>query len=240
MKLKVRYFGGVRERLGRDFDEVAVTVCGEDGARVTVGALWEALLELHPQLERMRGFVRVAVNLDFAEDATILNPDDEIALIPPVSGGAGSGASGDPEERSDPSGAFRVTRAPLDSEVVRHLVLRPDAGAVLVFQGVVRDHTGARKVSHLEYDIYLEMALQKLIECAGEVHERWHDIQIAIHHRWGRLEIGEEAVVIAVSSPHRANAFRACEYAIDRLKEIVPVWKKEVSPDGEEWIGMGP
>lgn len=232
MQLEVRYFGGLRERLGADRELIEVEAAG---AAATVDDLWRALIAAHPQLEGMRGFVRVAVNLDFAEAASALAEGDEVALIPPVSGGAGA-----PGELSAEGGAFLVTRAALEAEEVERHVRHPAAGALVLFKGVVRDHTGPRDVSYLEYDIYLEMALQKLRECAAEVRERWAQVRVAIHHRWGRLEIGEAAVIIAVSSPHRKQAFLASEYAIDRLKEIVPVWKKEVGPDGEEWIGMGP
>jgi molybdopterin synthase catalytic subunit len=241
MKLTIRYFGGIRERLGRELEEVEVETAAAGAASPTVEDLWRALGEAHPELVEMRGFVRVAVNRDFADDTTALNPQDEIALIPPVSGGADlpENSSEELSECSDPTGAFRMTRAPLDSDAVREHVVRSEAGAVVVFEGVVRDHTGSRAVSYLEYETYLEMALDKLVECAGEVESRWSAVQIAIHHRWGRLEIGEKAVVIAVSSAHRADAFEACQFAIDRLKEIVPIWKKEVGPDGDQWVGMG-
>jgi molybdopterin synthase catalytic subunit len=192
----------------------------------------------------MKSFVRVAVNRDFADDDTQISPDDEIALIPPVSGGAGEPVEpvepAASTEEADDTGAFRITLAELDTDQVRAHVTRPDAGAIVLFEGVVRDHTGDHDVSYLEYETYLAMALDKVVQTAAEVTERWPDAQIAIHHRYGRLDIGEKAVVIAVSSPHRATAFEACQYAIDRLKEIVPIWKKEVGPDGDEWVGMGP
>lgn len=242
MKLTIRYFGGIRERLGKDAEVVEVA-SAEDGAP-SVDDLWRALLKAHPELAGTRGSTRVAVNREFATGEMRLNPEDEIALIPPVSGGVDSPEKDgpkevEPTECADPSGAFLMTDQPLDADAVRAFVTRPAAGAIVVFEGVVRDHTGDREVSYLEYETYLEMARDKLVECASEVKGRWDTIEIAIHHRWGRLEIGERAVVIAVSSPHRPAAFEACAYTIDRLKEIVPIWKKEVSPDGDEWVGMG-
>jgi len=243
MNITIRYFGGIRERLGKDAEqlelEVAKDRAGED-AQPTVDDLWRAILRAHPALEGIRGSTRVAVNREFARPDLVLNSGDEIALIPPVSGGVDmpeedEGAT----ECADPTGAFLMTDRPLDTEAVRAFVSRPEAGAVVVFEGVVRDHTGDREVSYLEYETYLEMALDKLVECADEVVSRWGGVVIAIHHRYGRLEIGEKAVVIAVSSPHRVAAFEACAFTIDRLKEIVPIWKKEVSPDGDEWVGMG-
>lgn len=238
MKLMIRYFGGVRERLGEDAEALDVQAAGD--AAPTVDDLWRALVAAHPELSGLRSSTRVALNREFALDTDVLSPDDEIALIPPVSGGADvSEAHEATRELSDPSGAFLMTDRPLNTGAVRAFVTRPAAGAVVVFEGVVRDHTGARAVSYLEYETYLEMARDKLIECADEAKARWETVVVAIHHRYGRLEIGECAVVIAVSSPHRAAAFEACAYIIDRLKETVPIWKKEVSPDGDEWVGMG-
>lgn len=235
MKLIIRYFGGVRERLGRDFETLEVRAPA--GQAPTVDDLWRTLIAAHPKLQRLRESTRVAVNREFALDSTVLHPEDELALIPPVSGGVDLPA--EPTEAADPTGAFLMTARPLDTQAVRALVTRPQAGAIVVFEGVVRDHTGARQVSYLEYETYLAMARDKLVACAAEVQARWQTVAIAIHHRYGRLEIGEKAVVIAVSSPHRGAAFEACAYAIDRLKEIVPIWKKEVSPDGDVWVGMG-
>lgn len=242
MKLTIRYFGGIRERLSKGSEVLEVEAA--EGAAPTVDDLWRALLEARPELLGTRESTRVAVNREFATGETLLSSDDEIALIPPVSGGVDMPQEDapkkvEPTECADLSGAFLMTDQPLDADAVRAFVTRPSAGAIVVFEGVVRDHTGDREVSYLEYETYLEMARDKLVECADEVVARWETIEIAIHHRWGCLEIGERAVVIAVSSPHRVAAFEACAYTIDRLKEIVPIWKKEVSPDGNEWVGMG-
>ena len=157
--------------------------------------------------------------------ATPPEDGDELAFIPPVSGG-----SDDPR--------FAMTTAPLTLDAVIALVERPEAGAVATFTGVVRNHTKERKVVRLEYDAYVPMAERKLRETAEKAEERW-PVRVAIHHRHGSLEVGELAVVIAVSSPHRAEAFDACRFVIEELKREVPIWKKEVSPDGEEWIGRG-
>ncbi len=233
MNLNIKYFAGLREKIGRSEETIELP------SEATVADLWDALTTRHPELSKMRSFVRVAVNRDFVDDSTRLAADDEVALIPPVSGGSGDGEN-EPTELEDVSGAFRITRGALDTDRVRDHVSRSEAGAIVLFEGVVRDHTGDRSVSFLEYETYLEMALDKLVETGEEVASRWEDAQIAIHHRYGKLDIGEKAVVIAVSSPHRATAFEACQWAIDRLKEVVPIWKKEVGPDGSEWVGMGP
>ncbi len=134
---------------------------------------------------------------------------------------------------------FRISKDKIDSDLLRKKVERDEAGAIVLFEGIVRNHTGDKKVAYLEYEAYEEMALKKLEEVAVEV-VAGRDILVAISHRFGKLEIGDIAVTIAVSSPHRADAFDACSRIIDRLKEEVPIWKKEVGEDGSEWIGWGP
>jgi len=138
---------------------------------------------------------------------------------------------------------FEITADPIDPDVLYRRVLRDYNGAVVTFAGVVRDHTGDKRTEYLVYEAYAEMAEKKMAEIGAEVKERWDIEDIAILHRVGRLEIGETSVLIAVGSPHRGQAFEACRYAIDRLKEMVPIWKKEVGEDGESWIegpGSGP
>jgi molybdopterin synthase catalytic subunit len=138
---------------------------------------------------------------------------------------------------------FEITADPIAPDALYRRVLRDYNGAVVTFSGVVRDHTGDKRTEYLVYEAYAEMAQKKMAEIGAEVKERWDIEDIAILHRIGRLEIGETSVLIAVGSPHRGQAFEACRYAIDRLKETVPVWKKEVGEDGESWIegpGSGP
>ena len=218
MEITVLYFAITRERLGLESERVEVS----QGARV--GDLWAVLVEKHAALAGLRRHLRIAVNHDFADDDRVLAQGDEVALIPPVAGGAGW---------------CRLSEAPLDAAAVEAKVARPEAGAVVTFRGVVRDHTGDRRVNHLEYEVYPEMALAKLEEICLEVTDRWPGCRAAIEHRHGRLEIGETAVVIAVSSAHRAEAFEGCRHAIERIKQSVPIWKKEVGPEGQEWVGFG-
>jgi molybdopterin synthase catalytic subunit len=130
----------------------------------------------------------------------------------------------------------RITREPIDAQELIQTVQTPADGAVCVFYGVVREDSHDRKVRHLEYDAYPEMAEKKMREILAEVQARWPSQRAAIVHRIGRLEIGEASVVIAVGSPHRGESFEACRYVIDRVKEEVPIWKKEVFTDGEEWV----
>jgi molybdopterin synthase catalytic subunit len=218
LEVNVLFFAIARERVGNDSE----TVCLESGAKVS--HLWETLCLRHRSLEALRANLRVAVNQSFVDDDFELSAGDEIAVIPPVSGG---------------SGRSIVTEQPLNALRVEALVASPRAGAVVTFTGRVRNHTKGREVSHLEYEVYPEMAVAKLDEICAEVTARWPDAMVAIEHRYGKLEIGEASVVIAVSSPHRAEAFEGCRHVIERIKECVPIWKKEVGPAGEEWVGMG-
>jgi molybdopterin synthase catalytic subunit/molybdopterin converting factor small subunit len=211
MHIVVKLFAGLRERAGTG--ERAVDLA--DGARA--GNVWEAL-ELG---EAPPGLV-YAVNRVYADPDTPLSDGDEVALIPPVSGGS-----------------FLVTDQPLSLPAVVEEVRDAGAGGIATFTGTVRSESRGRTVRYLEYEAYAEMAEGVMAQLAAQLQER-HDIHaIAIHHRTGRVEIGEASVVIAVSAPHREDALAACKDAIDELKETVPVWKKEVYEGGEEWIGRG-
>jgi molybdopterin synthase catalytic subunit len=134
---------------------------------------------------------------------------------------------------------IRITRDALDAQAVRALeeaVMTRGDGGVVTFQGVVRDNARGKQVRSLEYDAYVEMAEQQMAQIAAEVERRWEDSKVAMVHRTGRLEIGECSVVVVVACPHRGEAFEACRYAIDTLKSTVPIWKKEIYTDGEEWV----
>jgi molybdopterin synthase catalytic subunit/molybdopterin converting factor small subunit len=208
MTVHVRLFAGLRERAGWARREVDAP---------TVADVWPALgLGDEPE-----GLL-YAVNREYADRDRELHDGDEVALIPPVSGGA-----------------FRVTEEPLSLEAVVAEVADERAGGIATFTGTVRRQSRGREVTHLEYEAYAEMAEDVMEKLAADLQER-HDLcAIAIHHRVGRLEIGEASVVIAVSAPHRQAALDACREAIDTLKETVPLWKKEVYEGGEEWIGRG-
>ncbi len=224
MRITLRYFAGVREALGRSEDSREVA----PGA--TVGALLADLAEARPALAAARRSLMVMVNQEYARDDRVLNDGDEVALIPPVSGGSGS-----PEEAA--GGPYRVQAAPLDPREVETAVAADAAGAIVTFTGTVRGEARGREVVALEYEAYPAAAERMLRQIGGEIAERWGIERIAIVHRTGRLEVGEASVVIAVAAAHRGEAFAACQYALDRLKEIVPVWKKEHYRDGTAWIG---
>jgi MoaE-MoaD fusion protein len=204
----VRLFAGLRERAGWSQRELDVA---------SVAEVWPAL-ELGDEPEGLL----YAVNREYADRGQELHDGDEVALIPPVSGGT-----------------FRVTEAPLSLEAVAAEVADERAGAVATFTGTVRRQSRGREVTHLEYEAYAEMAEDVMARLAGDLEARYDLCSVAIHHRVGRLEVGEASVVIAVSAPHRQDALAACKDAIDRLKETVPLWKKEVYEGGEEWVGRG-
>jgi molybdopterin synthase catalytic subunit/molybdopterin converting factor small subunit len=208
MTVTVRLFAGLRERAGWARREIEADFVGE---------VWPAL-----GLGEEPGGLLYAVNREYAEPGQELRDGDEVALIPPVSGGA-----------------FRVTEEPLSLDAAVAEVADERAGGIATFTGTVRRQSRGREVLYLEYEAYAEMAEDVIAQLAAELDET-HDLcGISIHHRVGRVEIGEPSVVIAVSAPHRQDALAACRQAIDRLKETVPLWKKEVYEGGEEWLGRG-
>ncbi len=221
MEIRVRLFASLAEAVGRR----ELTLCGL-AEPATAGAVGEALFERFPEASGMRESVMYAVNAEYVQADFPVTSRDSVALIPPVSGG-GDGAE---------EGQFRIVDEAISADALHALVLRPEAGAVAVFLGVVRDNNLGREVDYLEYDAYPEMAERVMGRIGAEIQERWDVAEVAMQHRVGRLEIGEASVGVAVSSAHRAEATDACRYGIDRLKAIVPIWKKEVWSDGEEWI----
>jgi MoaE-MoaD fusion protein len=204
----VRLFAGLRERAGWSERELEAK---------RVADIWPAL-----GLGEEPDGLLYAVNRTYAERERELADGDEVALIPPVSGGS-----------------LRVTQEPLSLAGVVAEVADERAGAVATFTGTVRRESRDRTVNYLEYEAYAEMAEDVIAQLAAELGERYDLCAVAIHHRIGRVEIGEASVMIAVSAPHRQDALAACKDAIDTLKQTVPLWKKEVYEGGEEWIGRG-
>jgi molybdopterin synthase catalytic subunit/molybdopterin converting factor small subunit len=199
-------------------------------AGLTPAQLMLALQERFPRLERIAPNLAVAINREFAESDQVIADGDEVALIPPVSGGA--------IDRP----LFEVTSDPLSADEVAARVTTPHSGATLVFVGTVREWTKGRRTIHLEYEAYAEMAVHQMEVIGKEIAAQWAGARVAIVHRIGTLAVLEPSVVIAVATPHRADSFAACRHAIERLKQIVPIWKKEIWEDGEEWMGsqVGP
>jgi molybdopterin synthase catalytic subunit/molybdopterin converting factor small subunit len=209
VRVTVRLFAGLRERAGRSRLEL-------DGVE-RVDDVWPAL-----GLGNEPPGLLYAVNREYVERGTALRDGDEVALIPPVSGGA-----------------CRILATPLDLAAAVAEVESDEAGAVATFVGTVRARSRGREVQYLEYEAFAEMAEPMLERLVADLTERHGLCAGAIHHRVGRVEIGEPSVVIAVSAPHRAAALDACREAIDTLKGTIPLWKKEVYAGGEEWIGRG-
>jgi MoaE-MoaD fusion protein len=208
MAVTVRLFAGLREQAGWSRRELEAA---------TVADVWPAL-----GLGDEPAGLLYAVNREYAERERELADGDEVALIPPVSGGA-----------------FRVTEQPLSLEAAVAEVADERAGAVATFTGTVRRRSRGREVTLLEYEAYAEMAEEVMAQLARELDQRYELCAVAIHHRVGTLGIGEASVVIAVSAPQRQDALAACKDAIDTLKATVPLWKKEVYEGGEEWVGRG-
>jgi len=211
VNVRVRLFAGLRERAGVGSLDVEL----QDDA--VVGDIWPAL-----GLGDEPSGLLFAVNRGYAEKDASLSPGDEVAVIPPVSGGD-----------------FRLSQDPLSLEAVVAEVKTDDAGAIATFVGTTRARSRGRDVLYLEYEAYEGMAEQVMAELAADLKEKYALCEVAIHHRVGRVEIGDTSVVIAVSAPHRGDALSACREAIDELKMTVPLWKKEVYEGGEEWIGRG-
>jgi molybdopterin converting factor subunit 1 len=215
--LTVLYFAAAREAAGVAREQL-------EGTFATVADLRRALSERHPALARVLPRCRLAVNQEMASDAEAVPDGAEVAIIPPVSGGAPR---------------CRVVDRPIALEEAVAAVRATGRGAVVTFEGDVRAETQGRAVVRLEYEAYLPMAERTLRQLAEEL-EREHGAAVAIVHRVGHLAPGEAAVVIACAAPHRTPAFRACEAAIERLKREAPIWKREVFADGSAWVGLGP
>jgi molybdopterin synthase catalytic subunit len=214
-----RLFARLREQAGTDCENL-------DAAGATVRDLYETLRRRHPALEADTNLVRPARNQDFAAWEDTVQDGDEIAFIPPVSGGA-------PKE---PGVLFELTTEPLDPRRLEAAVSHPGAGAICTFTGVVRDFSRGEAVTHLEYEAYAGMAESQMRVIADEIGARWPEARVAMAHRTGRLEVGEASVVVSTSCPHRAEAIAACKWGIDRLKESVPIWKKEHATSGAVWV----
>lgn len=222
MKIQVLYFAVFRERLRTDGEALELP----EGA--TVGAALEVLAGRHAVVKGLLGRFQTAVNEAMVGTEQPLADGDELALIPPVAGGTGN-------ERH-----IRVVEEPPSIDRCAAAVLDPEMGGMVTFTGVVRRSSKGREVERLEYEAYASMADKVMREIAAEIEGELPGVRIAVEHRVGKLVVGDLAVVIAAAAPHRAEAFTACRAMIDRLKERVPIWKREIGPDGCEWVGLGP
>jgi len=216
MKVNVLFFGITHDLTG----------CAHEQVELREGERLEGLQRVYetrfPRLLSVKGSLLLAVNQEIASGSTVLRDGDEVAFMPPVSGGANSDF-------------FRITRDPISAWALAKELRAPANGAVVVFEGIVRNHSRGRSTLYLEYEAYEPMALRKMEELGCETKQRFAIAGIGMIHRLGRLEIGETSVAIIVAAEHRRAAFEACQYAIDRLKQIVPIWKKEYFADGAIW-----
>jgi molybdopterin synthase catalytic subunit len=237
IEVQVRLFASLRQAVG----EAKLTRSLPTGA--TVADLVQGLVAEYPRLSSAAGAIYASVNRVYVGQDTTLQHGDEVGLFPPVSGGQ----AGRP--------LFEITEAPLSLDDVAGRVVSPNRGAVTVFTGLVRgetdlahpyaaappavsgDEQGRLRTEYLEYEAYAEMAVTVMAQIGAEIQQRWPQIEaVSIVHRTGRIEVGEPSVVIAVAAAHRKGTFDACSYAIERLKAIVPIWKKEVGRDGQWWV----
>ena len=226
--IQVLFFGAARDVVGNNPIKVSVH------APATVASAFEILSARFAGLERFGRSLLFAVNQEYATRDKLLNDNDELAIFPPVSGGA------QPEKIHGSTRAtndfFLITTDPIDVGAVARKVVLPDCGATVSLDGYAREWTAGRRTSYLVYEAYEPMAVKEMERLAAEAHQKFAIAHIGIVHRIGRLEIGETSVVISVSAPHRRAAFGACEWAIRELKRTVPIWKKEVFEDGEVWV----
>ncbi|WP_315370731.1 molybdenum cofactor biosynthesis protein MoaE [Paenibacillus xylanexedens] len=242
MKLTIQLFAGIAERLNTSLLEFEYI-----GDIPTAADLKEKLSLAYPEAASQIRTSFLAVNQQYAPADTILSSEDELALIPPVSGGDGTDISDEQLRSTVPGhrtadGLFLITESTLSVEATTALVITPNHGAALTFVGTTREMTGEQRTVHLEYEAYVPMALSQMAAIGVEISDRWPGVLCAISHRIGKVDVAEISVVIAVSSPHRNDCYDASRYAIERLKQTVPIWKKEIWEDGSEWKGhqLGP
>ena len=219
MRVAVKLFGSIREAVG----EKELSVELPEGA--SAGELRRRLAARYRVFDDFGERLAVSVHFEVVPLDTALRDGDEVAFLPPVSGGAGL--------------CWISERPLLEADAVAR-VKGPSMGGIVTFVGAVRDHARGRSIRHLEYEAYPEMAVREMDKISDQAARRWPGAQVAIGHRSGHLEVGEIAVVVAAAAPHRAEAFDACRFAIDTLKQTVPIWKKEVATDGEYWVDDRP
>jgi|SRR6185437_3202426 len=228
MHVNVLLFGALKDLRAREKETVEVP------DQATVREFLRRFFAIAPPLEKYAASLAIAVNQEYALPTQVLREGDEIALLPPVSGGSAEDA---PVAESD---WIRLQREPIDAGVLVSAVKEGEAGAVAVFDGIVRNNTRGRRTLYLDYEAYESMALSQMQGLARDAQERFGVRRVALVHRLGRLQVGETSVLIAVASAHRAQAFDACRWMIDTLKKTVPIWKKEWFEDGAVWADGEP
>jgi molybdopterin converting factor subunit 1 len=231
LRVRVLFFGAARETIGRDEVEMSLRT------PATAASAFEEILSSYPELQRRFGrSLLFAVNQEYAHGESLVHAGDELAIFPPVSGGAGETDAETLRRLDALEDFFELTTDPIDTGEVARRVVPHECGATVTLDGYVREWTRGRRTLYLVYETYAPMALSEMQRLGREAHALFEIAHIGIVHRTGRLEIGETSVVITVSAPHRRAAFEACEWAIRELKRTVPIWKKEFYEDGEVWV----
>ena len=223
--VRVLFFGGAKDVAGAQSLELIL----QSPAKLADAT--RQLFEQFPDLKRFGRSLLFAVNQEYASPETEVRADDELAVFPPVSGGAETVC-----DYRCPNDFFEITTDTIDVGAVARRVVLPECGATVTLDGYARKWTAGRETDYLVYEAYEPMALSEMQKLGSEAHKRFEIAHVGIVHRTGRLEIGDTSVVIAVSAPHRRAAFEACEWLIKELKRTVPIWKKEVFQDGEVWV----
>ena len=227
MKVRVLFFGLLKDITGRSSDDLEMP----DGS--TLGAIFENYAARAPRLRELEGSIVLAHNQEFGGKHVVVKDGDEVAFLPPVSGGSSPYSHLIEDEAGH---FFALTRSPIDSRAITNRLLRGEDGAIVDFEGVVRNNTKGRATRYLDYECYEAMAVKMMAQIGREIAAAHAIGRIAMVHRLGRMEIGEASVVIVVTSPHRKPAFDAALEGINRLKKLVPIWKKEYFADGEVWV----
>jgi MoaE-MoaD fusion protein len=218
MRIRVLFFGILKDIVGRSEESLEIE------SNSTLASLFEVYSARFETLRDKRPSILFARNREFATPETVLSENDEIAFLPPVSGGSGQ------------EHVFSITRKRIDSHELSDKLKRPEDGAVVIFEGIVRNNTKGRATSYLEYECYEEMALEQIARIGNEIAVKYSLGRIGIIHRLGRLQIGEASVAVVATAPHRRAAFEAALEGINRLKREVPIWKKEFFEDGAIWV----
>jgi MoaE-MoaD fusion protein len=219
MQVKLLFFATLKDIVGARHLELDLP------AGSTVNDLLTRLESSYPRFKDYRPVLLTAINEDYVDKNARIKDGDEVAIFPPVSGG-----------QAPPNPLVVITRDPIDAQKVARQLLRGEDGAICIFEGVVRNNSKGKRTLHLVYEAYESMALKKLEEIGQFVCQAWDIDRVALVHRLGHMDIGETSVAVIVTSAHRRAAFDACHYAIDKLKRVVPIWKKEFFEDGEVWV----
>lgn len=233
---KIQLFAGLAQRFQNDHCSIELSQ-----QQLTCGELKQALIKQYPEQAALLKSCYVAANQAYCKDEQLIQVSDELALLPPVSGGQSS-LTDEPSSSKQLPAKFVITNEPIKVDEVMNKVITPACGATLLFVGTTREFTEGLRTVSLHYEAYEPMAIKTMEQIGEEIATRWSGAEVAITHRIGKVDLAEISVVIAVATARRADCYEASRYAIERLKQIVPVWKKEIWEDGSQWQGhqLGP